>query len=55
MLLEGAETGRDSTMDFSTGSEVPSEDVAATVPRTSKTVDARAFAVTTDESRDALL
>ena len=41
-------------MDFSTGSEVPSDDTATAV-RTSKTVDARAFEVTTDESRDALL
>ena len=41
-------------MDFSTGSEVPSDDTATAV-RTSKTVDARAFEVTTDNSRDALL
>jgi len=41
-------------MDFSTGSGVPSDDTATTV-RTSKTVDTRAFEVTTDESRDALL
>ena len=41
-------------MDFSTGSEVPSDDTATAV-RTSKTVDARAFEVTTDDSRDALL
>ena len=41
-------------MDFSTGSEVPTDDTATAV-RTSKTVDARAFEVTTDESRDALL
>jgi ribonucleoside-diphosphate reductase alpha chain len=41
-------------MDFSTGSEVPSDDTATAV-RTSKTVDARAFEVTTEESRDALL
>jgi len=40
-------------MDFSTGSEVPSDDTATAV-RTSKTVDARAFEVTTDESRDAV-
>ena len=47
-------------MDFSSGSEVSSEDVgtaAATTrkARTSKTVDPRAHGVTTDESRDALL
>jgi ribonucleoside-diphosphate reductase alpha chain len=41
-------------MDFSTGSEVPSDDIATAV-RTSKTVDARAFEVTTDETRDDLL
>ncbi len=41
-------------MDFSTGSEVPSDDTATAV-RTSKTIDARAFEVTTDNSRDALL
>ena len=41
-------------MDFSHGSEVPSDDTATAV-RTSKTVDARAFEVATDESRDALL
>ena len=41
-------------MDFSTGSEVPSDDTATAV-RTSKTVDARAFEIKTDESRDVLL
>ena len=41
-------------MDFSSHSEVPSDDTATAV-RTSKTVDARAFEVTTDELRDALL
>lgn len=41
-------------MDFSTGSGVPSDDTATAV-RTSKTVDTRAFDVTTDASRDALL
>jgi ribonucleoside-diphosphate reductase alpha chain len=41
-------------MDFSTGSEVPSDDTATAV-RTSKTIDARAFEVTTENSRDALL
>ena len=35
-------------MDFSTGSEVPTDDTATAV-RTSKTVDARAFEVTTEE------
>jgi len=51
---EVADSGRGSVMDFSTGSEVPSDDTATAV-RTSKTVDARAFEVTTEESRDALL
>ncbi len=41
-------------MDFTTGSEVPAEDVIAE-PRTTKTVDTRAHAVVTDDSRDALL
>jgi len=41
-------------MDFSSGSEVTHDDVSTGV-RTSKTVDARAFEVTTDASRDALL
>ncbi|MEO5972809.1 MAG: ribonucleotide reductase N-terminal alpha domain-containing protein, partial [Sphingomicrobium sp.] len=42
-------------MDFSTHTEVSSDDVSAPAARTSKTVDTRAFAVVTDESRDALL
>ncbi len=43
-------------MDFSTGSDVPTGDVTATTAkRDSKTVDARAFDIVTDESRDALL
>ena len=41
-------------MDFTTGNEVPSDDGMAAV-RTSKTVDARAFEVKTDDSRDVLL
>ena len=41
-------------MDFTTGSEVPVDDVVAE-PRTSKTVDAKAHNVVTDDSRDALL
>ena len=40
-------------MDFSTTNEVTHDDVAAA--RTSKTVDAKRFAVATDESRDELL
>src|SRR5215203_737906 len=51
---ERVDSGRGSVMDFSHGSEVPSDDVSTGV-RTSKTVDARAFEVTTDSSRDALL
>ncbi len=43
-------------MDFSTGSDVPNEDVTVAVAkRDSKTVDTRAFDIVTDESRDALL
>ena len=41
-------------MDFSSGSEVTHDDVTS-APRSSKTVDARAYDVTTDDSRDALL
>jgi ribonucleoside-diphosphate reductase alpha chain len=44
------------TMDFATSSDVSADDVLATgAKRTSKTVDARAFDVVTDSSRDALL
>ncbi len=43
-------------MDFSSQSEVNSDDVAVTeTKRDSKTIDARAFDVTTDESRDSKL
>src|SRR4028119_671203 len=53
---EEADLGRGSAMDFSTTSEVTSDDVtAAPAARTSKTVDARAFEVKTDSSRDSLL
>jgi ribonucleoside-diphosphate reductase alpha chain len=51
---ERVDSGRGSVMDFSHGSEVPSDDTATAV-RNSKTVDARAFEVATDDSRDALL
>ncbi len=54
-VLEKDREGRASDMDFSTGPEVPSDDGATAVARTSKTVDERAFPVTTDDSRDALL
>src|SRR3954454_12649193 len=53
-VLERAVSGRGSEMDFSSQSEVPSDDVAVGV-RTSKTVDSRAFDVVTDDSRDVLL
>jgi len=52
--LERPPEGRGSAMDFSTGSEVGSDDVA-TSARTSKTVDAKRFPVRTDDSRDSLL
>nr|WP_294850468.1 ribonucleoside-diphosphate reductase subunit alpha [uncultured Sphingomonas sp.] len=43
-------------MDFATSSDVSADDVQATeTKRTSKTIDARAFDITTDETRDALL
>src|SRR3954453_4510131 len=55
-VLEGAVEERGSAMDFSTGSEVPADDVStASVSRTSKTVDARAFEVKTDTARDERL
>ena len=41
-------------MDFTTGSEVPSDDVTAAAP-SSKTVTPPAFPVETDPSRDDLL
>src|SRR6185369_6776427 len=53
-VLERTQSGRESAMDFSSGSEVTHDDVSTGV-RTSKTVDARAFEVTTDASRDDLL
>ncbi len=46
--------GRGSAMDFSTGSEVSIDDVTS-ASSGRKTIHARAFAVTTDPSRDALL
>src|SRR4051812_43672389 len=54
-VLEGAVEERGSAMDFSTGTETPSDDVSTSVARTSKTVDARAFPVKTDASRDERL
>jgi ribonucleoside-diphosphate reductase alpha chain len=54
-VLEPPDT-RGEDMDFSTGSDVPQDDVrAAPAKRDSKTVDTRAFQVVTDDSRDALL
>jgi ribonucleoside-diphosphate reductase alpha chain len=50
----GPLNGGDSVMDFTTGSEVASDDVTEGL-RTSKTVDAKAFEVKTDSARDALL
>ena len=49
-----ADEGRGSDMDFSTGSEVPSDDVS-TVASSTKAVHAPRFDVKTDDSRDALL
>ena len=54
VLEDRTEDGK-KAMDFSSQSEVSSDDVAGTAARTSKTVDTRAFDVVTDESRDALL
>src|SRR6476646_6790837 len=53
-VLDGTAEGRGSAMDFSTGSEVPSDDVS-TVSSSSKAVHAPKFDVKTDDSRDALL
>jgi ribonucleoside-diphosphate reductase alpha chain len=53
-VLEGAAEGRGNAMDFSSSNAVTSDDVS-TAARTSKTVDARAFPVTTDPARDELL
>src|SRR6185369_17156390 len=53
-VLERADEGRGSAMDFSTGSQVPSDDVS-TVTTSTKAVHAPRFDVVTDESRDALL
>src|SRR5437899_2146718 len=49
-VLEGAVEGRESAMDFSHGSEIPSDDVQA-VSSSSKSVHAPKFDVTTDASR----
>src|ERR1700758_2878362 len=51
---DGPKQGRGSVMDFSTGSEVPVDDVAV-ASSSSKSVHAPQFDVTTDASRDELL
>src|SRR3954451_4866165 len=53
-VLDRADEGRGSAMDFSTGSEVLSDDVSTGTSST-KTVHAPKFEVATDASRDALL
>src|SRR3954447_18959578 len=53
-VLDGAAEGRGSAMDFSTGSEVASDDVS-TVASSSKSVHAPRFDVKTDSKRDDLL
>src|SRR3954447_23064357 len=53
-VLDGADEGRGSAMDFSTGSEVPSDE-AVTVVTGTKSVHAPRFTVKTDASRDGLL
>src|SRR5437763_5787354 len=53
-VLDRADEGRDSAMDFSTSSAVPSDDVS-TAAIGSKTVHAPKFDVNSDSSRDALL
>src|SRR5438309_11514692 len=54
-VLEGAVEGRESAMDFSTSSEIPSDDVSTATSGSSKSVHAPRFEVKTDASRDALL
>src|SRR5512142_276629 len=54
-VLEGTVEGRGSAMDFSTGSEVPSDDVSATTTSSTKAVHAPRFDVKTDAKRDELL
>jgi NADPH:quinone reductase-like Zn-dependent oxidoreductase len=51
---EGTVEGRGSAMDFSTSSEVPSDDVSTPMSGT-KSVHAPRFEVKTDAGRDALL
>src|SRR6476659_738243 len=53
-VLERADEGRGSAMDFSTSSAVPSDDVSTTATG-AKAVHAPKFDVKTDSSRDALL
>jgi ribonucleoside-diphosphate reductase alpha chain len=53
-VAEAADEGRGSAMDFSTGSEVPSDDVSM-VQSGTKAVHAPRFDVKIDASRDALL
>src|SRR6185312_1552937 len=53
-VLDGAAEGRGSAMDFSTGSEVPSDDVS-TVSSSTKAVHAPRFDIKTEGKRDELL
>src|SRR6476661_6281658 len=53
-VLDKADEGQGSAMDFSTGSEVPSDDVSA-VATGSKAVHAQPFPLDVDHSRDELL
>ena len=53
-VLDRTGEGRGSAMDFSTGTDIPVDDVAA-ASSGSKSVHAPRFAVQTDASRDALL
>src|SRR5439155_21649289 len=54
-VLEGTVEGRGSAMDFSTGTETPSDDVQATTTSSTNSVHAPRFDVKTDAKRDALL
>ena len=54
-VLDRADAGRGSAMDFSTGTQVPSDDLATTTTSGSKAVHAPRFDVETDTARDELL
>src|SRR5215469_7650874 len=54
-VLDRTVEGRGSEMDFSTGSEVPSDDVSTSATSSTKAVHAPRFDIATDATRDELL